>query len=185
MEEIEDITIQEYFNMKDSSQYDVFVDCMNPVNSFAGKQCDVSKLTYDEVEVIKMIFSNPTMEDVMELIIMCFGLRGDRNQSSVDQYLSTSVFDLFRANQFLQNYIKKVVDKEVLWFTGKDDDKLKMINAKERLKSVSHLLTKISLAEQFSVQETDIGGWKYSRVFTILVANKIKQDLTEEYNEIK
>lgn len=184
--EIEDITIQEYFTMEDSSEYDVFIDILNPTNSFAGHRCDLSSLTFDEVQVMKMVFQNPTVQDIMELIILCFRMRGDMKRSAELQYLSTSIFELFRAKQFLMTFIKETVDKERMWLSSTGvDEKLLMINAEQRLKAFSHLLTKIRLAEQFSTTDSDIGSWKYSKVFTILTANKTLADLTKEYNEIK
>ena len=171
--------------MEDTMQYDIFIDCMNPVNSFNGKQCQVSKLTFDEVEVMKSVFKNPTMDDIMELIIMCYDLRGDMNKSAQEQYLNTSIFDLFRVKTFLQEFIVNTIEKEIDWLSGKSDDKLLMINAEERLKPFSHILSKINLAEQFSTTVSEVGKWKYNTVFTILVANKVRHDLTTEYNEIK
>ncbi len=182
--EIEDITIQHYFTMEDSSAYDIYIDVLNPVNRFAGKQCDVKRLTFDEVEVMKNVFQKPTFDDVMEIIIMCFGLRGNMKQSSSNQYLLTSVFDLFRAKAFLHNFIIEMVNKERTWLSHKKNEKMQMINAEERLKPFSHLLTKIRLAEQFGVTVSDVGKWRYSIVFTILTANKVRDDLFKEYNEI-
>ena len=182
--EIEDITIQQYFTMEDSSAYDVFIDVLNPVNRFAGKQCDVIRLTFDQVEVMKSVFVNPTVDDIMEIVIMCYDLRGDLKQSASKQYLSTSIFDLFRAKTFLQNFIIETVNKEKRWLTQEINEKMLMINAQERLKPFSHLLTKIRLAEQFGKTVSDVGNWRYSIVFTILTANKIRDDLFKEYNEI-
>lgn len=182
---IQDITIQHYFTMEDSSAYDVFIDVLNPVNRFAGKQCDVKRLTFDQVEVMKSVFINPTVDDIMEIVIMCYGLRGDIKQSSTKQYLLTSIFDLFRAKTFLQNFIIETVNKEKDWLTQEIDEKMIIINSQERLKPFSHLLTKIHLAKLFSTTDSDIGGWRYSKVFTILTATKVRDDLTKEYNEIK
>ncbi len=184
--EIEDITIQQYFTMQDSSAYDMYVDILNPVNSFAGRKCNVNNLTFDEVQVVKMVFQNPTVQDIMDLIILCYRLKGDMKQSSELQYLSTSVFDLFRTKKYLQDFIVETVNKEQTWLSSTEkNEKLLMINAEVRLKPFSHLLTKIRLAEQFSTKESEIGLWKYSKVFTILTANKVRDDLTREYNEIK
>lgn len=183
--EIEDITIQDYFTMNDSSQYDMFVDIMNPVNMFAGRRCNTNNLTFDEVQVMKVLFQNPTFNTIEDLIILCYRLKGDIKQSAKKQYLSTSVFDLFRAKTFLQDFVINTIDKERMWLSGKSNEKLLMINAEQRLKPFSHLLTKIKLAEQFSTTDSEIGSWKYSKVFTILTANKIHADLMKEYNEIK
>lgn len=183
--QIEDITIQEYFTMEDTSQYDIFIDILNPVNMFSGQRCNTKNLTFDEVEVMKVLFQNPTFNTIEDLIKLCYRLKGDMNRSAELQYLSTSVFDLFRAKTFLQEFITETIDKERMWLSGKKDDKMLMINAEQRLKPFSHLLTKIKLAEQFSTTDSEIGMWKYTKVFTILTANKIRADLFKEYNEIK
>ena len=60
-----------------------------------------------------------------------------------------------------------------------------MVNASERLSSVSHLLTKIKLAKSFSTTPSVIGDWKYSDVFAILVAERRYDDVMKDYNEIK
>lgn len=183
---IQDITIQQYFTMQDSSAYDVYIDILNPVNSFAGHVCNIKNLKFEEVQVMKMVFQNPSFDDIMELIILCFRMRGDINRSAELEYLSTSVFDLFRAKQFLLNFVTQIVEKERAWLSSTVvDEKLLMINAEQRLKPFSHLLTKIRLAEQFSTTDSDIGSWKYEKVFTILTANKVHADLRREYNEIK
>lgn len=183
--EIKDIDIKTYFSYTHETIYDSFVDTMKPINRFAGKSCQMNKLTFDEVQVMKSVFSNPNLEDIMDLFIHLYQIRGNIKQPPQFIFLSTSVFELFSAKRFLQEWIQQTVEKEVRWLSDEsEDDRLKMINAQERLKPFSHLLTKIKIAQMFGVTPSDVGGWKYSLVFTILVANKVKDDLFKEYNEI-
>ena len=184
MYSIDNITVKDYFELQDSSEYDMFIDTINPKNSFNGKRCNVSKLSFDEVEVIKSIFNNPTVNNIKELFIELFRL-GDANTSANDEFHNTSVFDLFRAKRFLQDWIVKVIEVENIQLSGIADDKLLMINAAERLKAVSHLLTKMRLGEQFSKSPSEIGKWKYNTVFTMLVANKRSNDVQRDYQQIK
>jgi len=185
MIKIADISVYDYFHAEDTTQYDVLVTCLKPLNSFAGKKCNVSNLTYNEVEVIKMILRQPTMQNIMDLIILCYDIRGTMKQSAEEIYLLTSVFDLFRAKQYIQNFIILILNREKSWLTGKKDDKLLMINSAQRTKNISQLLTKMMLAEKYSCTPKEVGNWKYSEVFAILVATKTKDDLFKEYNEIK
>jgi len=181
---IDNITVKEYFELVDSSEYDIFIDTINPKNSFNRKRCNVSKLSFDEVEVIKSIFNNPTVNNIKELFIELFRL-GDAKTSANDEFYNTSIFDLFRAKRYLQDWIVKVIEVENIQLAGIADDKLLMINAAERLKAVSHLLTKMRLGEQFSKSPSEIGKWKYNTVFTMLVANKRSNDVQRDYQQIK
>jgi hypothetical protein len=181
---INNITVKEYFELKDSSEYDIFIDTINAKNEFSNKHCNVSKLTFDEVEVVKQIFQNPTIENIKELFIELFKL-GSIEISAEKEFYNASIFDLFRAKRYLQDWIVDVIEKENIQLAGVPDEKLQMINAGERLKAVSHLLTKMRLGEQFGKSPNEIGQWKYNTVFTILVANKRSNDIQREYSEIK
>ena len=181
---INNITIKEYFELKDSSEYDIFIDTLQPNNVFNGKRCNLSKLTFDEVEVIKKIFLNPTIENIKDLFIELFRL-GTIEVSAINEFLNTSIFDLFRSKKYIQEWLTNLIETENKQLAGIPDDKLVMINAAERLKAVSHLLTKIKLAEQFGKSPSEIGNWKYITVFTILIANKINNDIQIDYSRQK
>ena len=185
MTEIDNISIIQYLNLEDSSSYDIFIDCLNPVNSFNGKQCNINKLTFDEVQVIKQILRHPNEETIKELIQELYNVKGSFVLSRDTEYYSASIFDLFKCITFLSDFVKSVIEKENNWFGGVDDDKMLMINASKRIAPFSHLLTKMNLAEQFSTTDSKVGGWKYNKVFALLQANKVNNDLKKEYNEIK
>lgn len=182
---IDNIDIQTYFTMEDSTSYDILIEPINPKNEFKGKKANLNKLTFDEVEYIKGVFLKPNFEKIMDVICHCYNIRGSFEESKKKQYLSTSIFDLFRAQKYIQEFIKEIIRKEIMWLNNDNDYKLRVIDAAQRLKSFSHLLTKIRLAEQFSTTPTEIGLWEYSKIFTILCANTTFQDLQKEYNEIK
>jgi len=182
---IDNISIYDYFNLEDASGYDIFIDTLKPVNSFNGKKCNVGSLTFDEIEVIKKIFSNPTIEDIKDMFQTCFNIRGTFEHSADYEFFNTSIFELFRAKRFMQGYITGLIDREVKQLSGAVDDKMLMINAAERLRPFNHQLTKMKIAAEFGFKPKEIGGWKYREVFTILVANKVNAEITKEYQEIK
>lgn len=182
--QIDNIDIQTYFSLEDSTAYDIFIEPINAKNEFKGYKADLNKLTFDEVEYIKGVFKNANFKDVMDVICHCYNIKGTFEVSPKKEYLSTSIFDLFRAQKYVQEFIKEIIKKEIMWLNNSDDDKLLMINAGERLKPFSHLLTKIRLAEMFSKTPSQIGKWKYSTIFTILCANSTLADLQKEYSEI-
>ena len=182
---IEDITILEFLYLKDSSEYDIFIDTLDAVNSFAGKICQVKRLTYDEIEVLKQVFTNSNINDLKDIFCLCYDLRGDMNQSADEQFYNTSVFDLFRAKRFLQEFITTIIEREVKTFTGVPDDKSVMVNAAERLRPFNHTLSKIRLAEQFGITPKEVGKWRYSYVFSLQASNRIYSNIEREKAELK
>jgi hypothetical protein len=184
MYSIENISVLEYFQLEDTTDYDIFIETINAKNIFNGHRFDKSKLTFDEVEILKGILQNPTMDNIKEMFIELFHL-GNYDTSADNEFNNTSVFDLFRAKKYIQDYIVKIVDTENKVLAGVPDDKLIMINAGEKLKAVSHLLTKMRLAEQFGKSPNEIGNWKYNTVFSIMLANKLSNDVQREYQNIK
>ena len=186
MYQIDNITVGEYFSLKDSTSYDIFIDTLKGDNNFLGKSCKVSALTFNEVEVMKGIFREPNFNDIKDLFILLYSIRGNIKESAELQFLNASIFDLFKAKNFLLGFIEGVIRKEQTWLSGDEsDEKLLRLNASERLKPFSNILTKIRIAEQFKCTPKEVGEWKYIDVFNILVANKVKDDLQREYSQIK
>lgn len=183
--QVEDITIAEYFSMEDTTKYDIFIEAIKPKNEFAGKSCDTKNLTFDEVEVMKNILANPNFEDIMELFILVFRIRGNMDISEKEIYYNASIFDLFRATNYLKEFIIGVYEKEKMWLSAKEDDRLLMINAHNRIKPFSHLMAKVSLAKMFGKTPQEIGKWRYVDVFNIQAGVKTWDDLQKEYAEIK
>lgn len=182
---INDINIREYFTMIDTSEYDVFVNILSPVNLFCGKKCKVSNLTFDEIEYMKTLYSSkPTIEDIQELYIELFKINGSMSISESDLFLNESIFTLFKAQKFLQDYIVSIIRKEGKMLSGTPDPKMLAIKANERLSKFGAMSTKIRLAEQFKCDPSDVGKWKYSKVFHILAFNnefsKVRSDYSKE-----
>ncbi len=185
MYSIEDITIKEYLSLVDSSQYDIFIDTLDAVNRFASKCAMFSHLTYDQVEVMKQVFDAPNVNDLKDVFCLCYNLRGDMTQSADDQFYSTSVFDLFRAKRYMQEYITSLVEREAKVFSGTPSDASIQVNEAKRLAPFNHSLSKIRLAEQFGVAPQKVGKWNYNYVFALLATNKIYNDIQREKAEIK
>lgn len=185
MMDIKDITVREYFGMLDTSQYDVFIDILKPTNFYCGKKCMNKLLSFDEVKVMAKIFNNPTLENIKDMFITCFNIKGSINVSEDELFFNESVFALFRAKRFLQEFIKNTLERENKVLSQDPDPKLIAINAANRLAPFSHELVKIDLAQKFGVTPDDIGGWKYSKVFRILAATSIRDSVRKDYSELK
>lgn len=185
MYRIKDITVLEYFKQGYNPEYDIFFGTLQPENLFCGKRCITKNLTFNEVEVMKRIFYKPSYEDLKDMFLMCFNIRGTMQLSAEQMFLQESVFQFFRAHRFLSDFIQDIDTKERKLLTGKPDEKWLRVNAPNRLQPVNHLLTRIRLAEQFSTTPKEVGSWKYNEVFAILVANNRYAGVMSDYNEIK
>lgn len=181
---IDNISILEYFSLEDATKYDIFLDHMNPKNLFCGKECNTSSLSFDEVQVTKAIFNNPNTEDLKDLYLMLFNIKGSRNDSPDKLFFNESIFNLFAATNYIKKWLDGINKKEAEWLSGTKNDVLEMLDAGKRLAPFNHLLRKIELAKMFGVTPSDIGKWKYSKVFSILAATQVKSEIQKEYNEI-
>lgn len=184
---VHDISVMDYLRLDEISalRYDIYIEHIKPRPKFCNKTMDASKLTYEQVELIKMTFRNPTIEEIKDLFIMLWHVKGDMIKSADVMFFEESIFNLFRAKNFLQGFITTLVEKEKKMLQGRTDDKSEMVNAGERLAPVSYILTKNKLAERFSCMPSDIAKMKYSEVFLILLADKMYADVSYDYNQIK
>jgi len=182
---IEDITIREYFTMRDTSEYDVFLDVINPKNKLCGNECNLNNITFDEYHVMRGVFNQPVIEDIQELLIHIYNIKGGFMCTDVNKFLSESIFNFFRVFNYLKEYIVKRNELEANALSSTPDYRMIAVNANERLSPYSSQLTKNRLAEQFGQDPSTIGGWKYSKVFNILAANHALSTVQAEASKIK
>lgn len=183
MEEIKNITVEEYFNLKDSLVYDVFLDVLKPKNLFCGNVFDTNKMTYDEYLTIISILNNPNLLKIKDLFVHLWRVNGDIKNSSEDLFFNESIFVLFRAKRFLKEFIesKIKIERNVLY----SEPNLKMIEIKagERLKPFQTMIAKITIGKQFGINPYEVGKWKYSEVLNILATNNALNEVQTDYDK--
>lgn len=69
MYSIDDITVYEYFTMSDTGQYDLFINILKPDNKFAGHVCNTDTFTFDEVQLMRKLYNEPSAESMKELFV--------------------------------------------------------------------------------------------------------------------
>lgn len=179
--QINNITIREYISLPEGNEYDVYMDILKPVNFFCGRKCVVNKLSFDEVNTMGSILDNPNLQDVKDLFVSFFRVKGDIYESEDNVFFNESVFTFFKARLFLYDLLKGIRKKEKNMLGGDEDYKMIAIRAGERLAPYSSLLTKIQLGEQFGFRPKEIGGWRYTEVLHMLSANKEYQLVQRDY----
>jgi hypothetical protein len=184
---VSDISVSQYFalNEKEAIKYDIYINTLNPSSKFCGKYLDTSKLTYEQVELIRLTFKNPTIDDIKELFLMIWGIRGDIQRSADRMFMDESIFSLFRAKNYIQKFLIKLIEKEKKMLSAPPDVKSEAVNAGERLSPVNFILTKNRLAERFGCMPSDIAKMKYTEIFLTLLADKMYADVSNDYNQIK
>lgn len=184
MFKINDISIKDYFGLENPSEYDIFLESIMPENKLCGKICQMNKITFDEVEVLKKTFNAPNPEDLKDIFILLYGIRGDMKRSDNEEFYSESIFQLFRVINYFKKWLKDIEKKEREWLSNESNDVLAMLDAGKRLVPFNHLLSKIDIGEMFSRTPDQIGAWTYGKVFTIIVAIKVRREIQKEFNEI-
>ena len=74
-----DISIRDYFQTDDTSEYDIFIDSIKPSNTFASKK--FKALSFDEFEYFKKVFFNEkTLIGFIDLYKIGFNLKRKQNK---------------------------------------------------------------------------------------------------------
>lgn len=181
MNEVKDISIKEYFLMQDVSEYDVFIDIMEPKNLFCGNKFHVDKITFDEFNTILYIFNNPNPQNLKDLFVHLWRVKGDMQRSAESIFLQESIFSFFSAKNFLMKFVKRQLELESKLLYSEPDSKMIELGVSERLKNHRSMLTKIALGKQFGIDPYEVGEWKYSKVLNILATNNALEQIQKEY----
>ena len=181
---IDNISIAQYLELEDTSEYDIFIEAMTPVNKFCKNPCNTNNLTYNEIEVMKKILSAPTFSTLKELFILIYRIKGDIDTSPDQLFYNEKILTFFAAKNYIQEFMMKLIKKEQEWLHIEPSEKHQMVNAQERIAPFSFLISKMGIAEKYGVKPKEVGNWKYTEVFSILVATKVKEDLNYEINNI-
>jgi hypothetical protein len=180
--QVNNITLLEYFKLENTSEYDVFIDVLKPINSFAGNSFNVSKMTFNEFQTIIHIFNNPSVNNIKKLFLHLYKIRGTFKESSDSIFFKQSVFDFFKAKRFVSDMVKEKLEIESKLLYSEPDTRFIEIGGNEILKPFSSMLTKISLGKQFGVDPYVVGDWEYSKVITILATNNALNNVEKRYN---
>lgn len=175
------ISLRDYFLLKDTSEYDAFIEIIKPENKLCGKRFDSNKLTFNEFRTIISIFNSPNPSDLLELFLHLYRIYDTFECSGKEKLLNESVFQFFRALRFIKLFVQENLQIEEKMLYSEPDTKMLEINAYERMQPFSTIMTKIKLAEQFGRTPEEIGNWKYTEVRNILASNNILNQIQKEY----
>ena len=177
-------TIEEYFKKPESVEIDIYLEYLKPVNRFAGNVFKTSELTFNEFHTIISIFQKPNALDVKDLFIYLYRIKGSFKKSPDKIFYSQSIYDFYRAKNFVMDFVKQKLEMEKKMLYSEPDEKMQAINAYERLAPFNVMLTKVKIGEQFGFSPEKVGKWKYTRVLNIMAVNNIRSNIKSDYDRL-
>ena len=172
------INLLEYSKLINTTQYDVVLKHLNPVNIFAGSKIDFNKLTYKDVRsCLHLMKSVKDWESQKELFCLAFG---------IDEFWQVAIDEFFAAQNYL---IKTFVDLQkretkLLQSIDADTGKWSMAGG-DRLNKFSNLMPLVQLGEIYSIYPYDLQGKPYNEILTLLVLHKEKAEVNKAYSNLK
>jgi len=184
-ESIEDISVLEYFNLLDTSKYDFYIDILKEENRFCGNVFNVANLTFNEFKYMISVFNDPNLDNLKELFIHLFRIRGDFSVSSEKLFYNESIFQFFKAKNFIINMMREKLKVEEKLLYSEPDTKMIEIGGYDMMRPFSTMLAKVNIGKQFGVDPEIVGNWKYTKVLNILATNNIVSEVQRIYSNAK
>lgn len=181
---IDNISVKEYLELQDTSEYDFYADILKPKNLFCGQVCDVEKITFNEFHTMLSIFQKPTLQNIQELFVHLYRVRGNMQISAIDLFYNEKVIQYFRAKRYLEEWVKNQLELENRMMSGEVDTKMLEIKGYKRMKPFSVQITKMNIGKQFAVEPEVVGNWKYKKVRQIMATNSLLNQIKTEYDRL-
>lgn len=178
---LKEIKVIEYLRLDENelNNYNNLQKVMLPKDHFNNiKAKGIGDLTFSEVKGLQSSFKEPTFEDVLYAYNLFFGV-------NKHQFLRSSIIDFFYSSNWITQTLLKTVENEAKALQSSDSDPDMELAGSGRLAIFGELNTLFDLGERYSKDPTEIGGWKYNTVFSILVHDKVIGEVRREYQRIK
>lgn len=182
---IENISVLQYFQLEDTSEYDFYIDYVKPSSNFGRYKSRFKELTFDEMGYIKRAIQKPTVESIKNVFVMVFHIRDTYEQTSQDYFFNQSIFDLFRCQRQIDVEMAQISKREANAYQQRVDPKLIAIDAAKKLQPYQHQLSRMKVAEKYGKSPDEVGGWKYSLVFSILATLSQLDRINSDYAQQK
>jgi hypothetical protein len=175
------ITILEYSNLKNTTQYDVVLKHLNPINQFSDKNINLDQLSYaDFRKALKLLPNANNFEVALNLFKMVFKFENDIDfwNENIEVFFSAQnyIVKLFSDKIKTENNLLKSIDIDtILWEQAGGNS----------LKPFSDLLPIVQLAEIYHLYPYDLINKPYNEIIVLLVLHKRKSEVQNKYNELK
>lgn len=185
MRDLENISVKQLFSlsMEDFEKYNNALRFLDSRSLYLGRDgIEFTSLSFKEVVFIRRSLEVITLDGMIEVFGIAFGLKPRFLRSVRAQFLSGKVLDFYKALNWLQDEITRIGDKEKL-LSGKPNSKLIEAGI-EKLSILGDLNTLISIGEQFGEKPQSVQEWNYSLVFSISLREKLRGEIQEAYSKL-
>lgn len=172
------ITVHQYIELKDKSQYDLILSHCLQKNSFNGKESDIFQMSYTNVKYcIKLMRGGSTWGTVSEVFEIVFGC-------TKDEFLNASIVDYFPARNYIDNSFKMIIDNENNLAKGSNINLTKwQMSGGDRLNQFDNIISLDQLSERYGAYPFDLGRKPYSEIFYLISMVKTINEVNFNYNK--
>lgn len=172
---IKKIKIKDYFKLDYKFLYDLAEDLTPPKNLFNDKVCEFMKLTFDEMEWVKNIVIEPTIENIKDLYEICY------NETN---FLNCRLLDYFQSKKWIDKQIIELVktEKKLLYIIPNPK---KLAAGADNLKMFKSLNTKNAFGAMYGFRPKEIGKWKYEEVLYLQALHCGIQNINTNLSQMK
>lgn len=182
--ELENITIQQYFDMsvEDRIQYDIILSSLRQRNQFNDRIFDPSGLSYSEVKFsYKLMAScNDSLDSICKLYETVFKI-------SKTEFLDSSVVELFSTQKHVVETFTKMYEREMNLLRPSSTENQAIWEAAGGAKLVpfNAVLPLIELGKYFGMYPHDLQHKNYEEILVLLAAIKTQNEVEREFNKLK
>lgn len=141
-----------------------------------NKVKSLTELTFGEVATIKIDIQKPSIENLLSIYKIIFGIE------EKDFYKLDTV-SFFHSLNWINEQIKEIIDREQKSLASAPDAKLKEAGIKQ-MAIFGEMNTLISIAEKFGKTPQEVENWNYNLVFTLMLHQKKSYEINKRYQEI-
>ncbi|MXN91285.1 hypothetical protein GR160_08590 [Flavobacterium sp. Sd200] len=176
---MKNITLKQYTALKDTFIYDSMLMHLNPKNSFANRQMNVSQMPYANVKYcIRQLQKVNSWQGIQQLFVICYGI-------TEKDFWKARVVEYFAARRFMIAEFERIIATEnKLLATQNTNSHLWEMAGADRLKNYSDTLPLLQLGRLFGQYPFDLGRKPYSEIFNLLVQTKTQNEVEAEYAKL-
>lgn len=175
-EGFENITLLEYLQLKDNSEYNVLFGSLKPKNKLGVFESKFNKLTFAEMNYLKKNISKIHDENVFFNI---FELVFSVNK---DQLLAQKIIDFIAATNYINKSIENIFEAEKKALSGEEDEDF-ILAGGLMLNSLGNLPTLITIGMKFGKSPEEVANWSYKTVFGIQRYFKMSAEIDKNLRE--
>jgi len=173
------ITIKEYTELKDVSEYDVLV-FLKPKPIFGVHEMDVRKMTYEEVKSVTRTLRNfKDWNSVKNVFETCFKI-------DALTFWSGSIVDYFKAKNYIVKTFSDLLEREqkLLQSISKDSVLWEAAGGK-RLDKFSDVLPLNQLGKIYGIYPFELKDYLYEEILLLLTIETVQNQVENKFNELK